>query len=71
MTITLYLQKETLLRDITTIQSVINAPIGYVEKLRSYHEPLNISTNGLDKTMTAIQVTPEEFALIGIFNKGI
>ena len=71
MTITLYLHKETLLRDVTTLQSIFQTSIGYVEKLRNYHEPLNILTEQIRTTDIAIQVTAEELALIGVFNDGI
>ena len=76
MTITLYLQKETLLRDLQTLQRIFqyNNVEGLIEKLRKYYEPLNISISKEDLILSgqvAIQVTPEEFALIGIFNGGI
>lgn len=71
MTITLYLQKETLLRDVTTLQSIFKTPVDYIEKLRRYREPLNISSHKRDNQSVAIQVTAEEFALIGVFNGGI
>lgn len=71
MTITLYLQKETLLRDIQTLQAIFSFTIELVEKLKTHYEPLNISTRKYSETNVAIQVTPEEFALIGVFNGGI
>lgn len=71
MTITLYLQKETLLRDLQTIRTIFDA--GYpemVEPLSGFLQPLDILTFKRGASV-AIQVTPEEFALIGVFNGGI
>lgn len=72
MTITLYLQKETLLRDLQTIRTIFDA--GYpemVEPLSGFLQPLDILTWERKGNPVAIQVTPEEFALIGVFNGGI
>jgi hypothetical protein len=73
MTITLYLQKETFLRDLTTLQQIFNAGIPeLVEPLGKFMQPLNISISEWNpKHNIVINVTPEEFALIGIFNGGI
>ena len=71
MTITLHLQKETLLRDLQTLQQIFNAGSPeLVEPLSKFIQPLNISTFK-QHSEVAIQVTPEEFALIGVFNGGI
>jgi hypothetical protein len=71
MTITLYLQKETLLRDLQTLQVIFQYTVEVVEKLRTHYEPLNISSTEFTVGNVTIQVTPEEFALIGVFNGGI
>ncbi len=72
MTITLYLRKATLLRDIQTLQTIFNAEKPeLVQPLRAYLQSLNIDTEQTTNSDVAIQVTPEEFALIGIFNGGI
>jgi len=72
MTITLYLQKETLLRDLATLSIIFQVKINSVEEIRKYYEPLKITTEPKDGFKSvAIQVTPEEFALIGVFNGGI
>jgi hypothetical protein len=71
MTITLYLQKETLLRDLQTLQQIFNAGSPkLVEPLSKFIQPLNISSNEFTRDNVIIQVTPEEFALIGVFNGG-
>lgn len=73
MTITLYLHKETLLRDLKTIKVIFDAVNPeFIEPLRAFLQPLDISTvKRYSQFDVAIQVTPEEFAMIGIFNKGI
>lgn len=71
MTITLYLQKETLLRDLATLQALFNFSVEMVDKLRGNYTPLNISSNEFTRDNVIIQVTPTEFALIGVFNGGI
>lgn len=71
MTITLYLQKETLLRDLQTLQTLFTYSIEIVDKLRGHYEPINISSSEFTVGNVSIQVTPEEFALIGVFNGGI
>lgn len=73
MTITLYLQKETLLRDLQTLQHIFQYNnLEMIEGLRKYYSQLDISTTKrYSQFDVAIQVTPEEFALIGIFNEGI
>lgn len=71
MTITLYLQKETLLRDLQTLVHILQKNIENLEALRKYYEPLNISSSEFTVGNVSIQVTPEEFALIGVFNGGI
>ncbi len=42
-----------------------------VEKLRTQYEPINVSSVPFINKNVTIQVTPEEFALIGVFNGGI
>jgi hypothetical protein len=73
MTITLYLQKETLLRDLQTLQVIFQAGSPeFVEPLSKFFQPLAISTvKQYSQYDVAIQVIPEEFALIGVFNGGI
>jgi len=73
MTITLYLQKETLLRDLQTLHAIFQAGNPeLVETLNKFFQRLDISTVETYKHHdVAINVTPEEFALIGIFNGGI
>jgi len=72
MTITLYLQKETLLRDLQTLQALFGYTIEVADKLRGHYEPLKITTEPKEGFKSvAIQVTAEEFALIGVFNGGI
>lgn len=71
MTITLYLQKETLLRDLQTIIGISKYTVDTIEKVKQYYEPLKVTTEKMMFPQVAIQVTPEEFALIGVFNGGI
>lgn len=71
MTITLYLQKETLLRDLATLQTLFGYSIEMADKLRGHYEPINISSVPFINKNITIQVTPTEFALIGVFNGGI
>ena len=72
MTITLYLYKKTLLRDLQTLQALFGHTLEVVDRARGHYEPLNISTQKSTKEDTVtIQVTTEEFALIGVFNGGI
>lgn len=71
MTITLYLHKTTLLRDLQTIQHIITSSIELVEGLKKHYKPLNISSEPFSVGCTAIQVTLEEFALIGVFTGGL
>jgi hypothetical protein len=72
MTITLYLQKETLLRDLETLKGVFNAKQPeVVQSIRNYLPSLNISSSEFTRDNVIIQVSPEEFALIGIFNGGL
>jgi len=72
MTITLYLQQKTFLRDLATLQQIFNAGSPeLVEPLSKFIQPLNISSTEFSINCITIQVTPEEFALIGIFNGGI
>jgi hypothetical protein len=72
MTITLNLQKDTFLRDLETLKAIFSYTIEVVDKLRSHYEPLNISSTAWNPQQNIeIQVTPEEFALIGVFNKGV
>lgn len=71
MTITLYLQKETLLRDLQTLQHIFQKNIESLEVLRKHYEPINVSSVPFINKNVTIQVSPEEFALIGVFNGGI
>jgi len=71
MTITLYLQKETLLRDLATLQHIFKKNIEVIDSLIKHYEPLNISTCNKGGNSVSIQVSPEEFALIGVFDKFI
>lgn len=68
MTITLYLQKETLLKDLKTLTHIFQYNAKSVEVLRKHYEFLNISTEQTRVSDVAIQVSLEEFALIGVFN---
>jgi len=68
MTITLYLQKETLLRDLATLQHIFQMNIESVEVLKKHYQPLGISSTEFSRNCITIQVTPEEFALIGAFS---
>lgn len=73
MTITLYLQKENLLRDLQTLQQIFKAGNpDFVEPLSKFLQPLEISSIKIDsKCDVAIQVAPEELALIVVFNGGV
>ena len=72
MTITLYLNKITLLRDLQTLQTIFNAGTPeLVEPMSKFLHPLNISSEPFTRNNAIIQVTLEEFALIGVFNGGI
>ena len=71
MTITSHLQKGTLLRDLQTLQHIFQLDIETIDKLRKHYEPLNISSTEFTRDNVTIQVTPEEFAKIGVFNGGI
>lgn len=71
MTITLYLQNKTLLRDLETLRIIFQYKPEAFNELREYYKPLNISSSEFTIGNICIQVTPEEFALIGIFNQGI
>lgn len=72
MTITLYLYHKTLIRDLQTLTHIFQYNIEMVDKLRKHYEPLNIfALKSTKEDTVAIQVTPEEFALIGVFNGGI
>lgn len=71
MTITLYLNKSTLLRDIQTLQTIFDAGMPQlVEPLSKMLQPLDISSEPFSQNNVQIQVTPIEFALIGVFNGG-
>ena len=71
MTITLFLQKDTLLRDLQTLQVLFRFKIEMANKLRGQYEPLSITSEKMMFPQVIIQVTPEEFALIGVFNGGL
>lgn len=71
MTITLYLNKITLLRDIQTLKTIFDADHpNLVEPLKYFLQPLDISSEPFSRNNVQIQVTPLEFALIGVFNGG-
>ena len=73
MTITLYLYKETILKDLVTLKTIFDAGIPELANpLSGFLQNINISTDPKPGfNAIAIQVTPEEFALIGVFNGGI
>ncbi len=68
MTITLYLQQETLLRDLQTVQHIFQTQLQVVERLKPHYPPLNISLHSIFAHSVCIQVTIEEFSKIGVFN---
>lgn len=72
MTITLNLHQDTIIRDLQTLHTIFEAEhIELVEPLRTFLQPLNISSREFSVGNIAIQVTPKEFALIGVFNGGL
>ncbi len=77
MTISLYLGVTYLLRDLKTLQTIFDAgKPELVEPLSGFLQPLDIYTTQYHSptgitTRIQIQVSPEEFALIGIFNRVI
>lgn len=72
MTITLNLQKETLLKDLQTLQTIFNAGLPeLVKPLSKFMKPLNISSSEFTRDNIQIQVTLDEFALIGTYNEGL
>jgi len=72
MTITLHLKQENILTDLKTLQAIFQAGSPeLVQGLRSFLQPLTISSGEFTRGNISIQVTPEEFALIGVFNGGI
>jgi hypothetical protein len=72
MTITLYLNKINLLRDLQTLQAIFDAGTPkLVEPLRGFLHSLDISLEPFTRNNTIIQVTPEEFTLIRVFNGDI
>jgi len=74
MTITLYLSQHTLLRDLQTIQTILDAGTPeLVIPLNGFLQPLEIvlikPQNGFNNI--PIQVTTAEFALIGCFQPNL
>lgn len=68
MTITLYLESSTSLRDLKTLQQIFNASEPkLVEPLKEIFTPLAISSKPFANSLQ-ISVTMDEFCLIGIFN---
>lgn len=74
MTITLFLNKENIIIDIITLDAIAKAkdPIS-VMQIAEFMPPLEITTNGekFGKNSVAIQVTPIEFSLIGMYNPNL
>jgi len=72
MTITLYLEERNLLEDTKTLHTIFQAgSANIVQGLSKLLKPIKIFTNSKDINCSfpvAIQVTLEEFALIGVFN---
>ena len=72
MTITLYLQKASLLKDLRTLNLIFSTRhCESIERLKATLPKLTISTSKYSSNNVSIQVTAEEFAAIGIFNNGI
>jgi hypothetical protein len=75
MTITLYLEKSRLLEDTKLLYLIFQAGNPkFAEPLSKVLKPIKVFTSKNDLNVcspVAIQVTLEEFALIGIFNGGI
>ena len=71
MTISMYLAAKDIMRDIQTLKTVFDAGSPkLVEPLAGFLQPLNISFSERAGDIQ-IQVTPTEFALIGIFINAI
>lgn len=72
MTVTLYLNKITLLRDLQTLKTIFeDDEPEMIEEMRGHLHPLNISSEPFTRNNVVINVTMEEFALIGIFNESL
>ena len=75
MTITLYLEESRLIEDTKTLHQIFQAESPeFVKPLSKFLKPIKVFTSSKDLNVSypvAIQVTLEEFALIGIFNGGI
>lgn len=75
MTITLYLEERNLLEDTKTLQAIFQAGSPeLVQPLSKFLKPIKIFTSVKDLNCSfpvAIQVTLEEFILIGVFNSKI
>lgn len=72
MTITLNLNIITFLDDLKVLQQIFNAgKPELVEPMSNYMTLKNLSSTPYVNGNVEIHVTMEEFALIGIFNKGI
>ena len=71
MTITIFIKKENLLSDLSIIKMVINAGNpDAVEQLSKSFEAIDCLQYLTPWYQVALNLTPEEFALIMIFNKG-
>ena len=71
MNITLFIKKENLLKDLSTIKNIMDAGSPeFVEPLSKFMQPIEILQYQTRSFQVAINLSPEEFALIMIFNKG-
>lgn len=69
MTVTLNLNKITLPRDLKTLKTIFDAGrLELVEPLKNFLHKLDISLEPHPRNNVCIQVSLEEFALIGVFN---
>ena len=72
MTITLFIKKENLFKDLSTIKHIMDAgKPEFVEPLSKFLQPIEILQYQTREFQVAINLSPEEFALIMMFNKGI
>ena len=70
MTITLFLNKSSLIQDLSTLHHIFDAGIPeLIVPMSKYMNPITISLEN-KQDMVAVNVTPQEFALIGIFIGG-
>lgn len=71
MTITLNLNTDSIAEDLKTLRHLFKCESeSGVDTLSNFLKPLSVSFKPFQNN-TTIQVSLEEFALIGIFNKGI